>query len=81
MDYVILVAMTIRINVCAPVRSFVSDETISSLWEKKVTLTCPFDVTSCGELHSIKWTKGRETIAVVSGDGQLVNVNPSYDPR
>lgn len=63
------------------VYSSIADETIPSLWEKTVTLTCPFDVSSCGELHSIKWTKGRETIALVSGDGQVVNVHPSYSPR
>lgn len=76
-----LIIINVEINLPVFFPPFIADETISSLWEKSITLTCPFDVTSCGELHSIKWTRGRETIAVVSGDGQVVNVNPSYESR
>lgn len=44
-------------------------------------LTCPIDVTSCGELHSVKWFKGNDRVAVVSGDGTVENVEGQYSGR
>lgn len=47
---------------------------------QSTSLTCPIEVTTCGELHSIKWFKGTERIAVASGDGKFTQIegpNPS----
>lgn len=44
-------------------------------------LTCPIDVDTCGELHSLKWFKGTDRIAVVSGDGEVAKVEGSYNDR
>ncbi|XP_059622571.1 hemicentin-2-like isoform X2 [Phlebotomus argentipes] len=57
------------------------DETISSLRGHSVVLTCPVDVSSCGELHSVKWFKSSDRIAVVSGDGEVVNIQGEFKPR
>lgn len=37
-------------------------------------LTCPIDVAACGILHSLKWFKGTQRVAVVSGDGFVQNI-------
>lgn len=58
-----------------------SDETVSTLRGQSVVLTCPIDVKSCGELHSVKWFKGNERVAVVSGDGTVENVEGQYSGR
>ncbi|KFB37688.1 AGAP012343-PA-like protein [Anopheles sinensis] len=57
------------------------DETISVLRGEKVELACPIDIATCGELHSLKWFKGTERIAVVSGDGEVAKVEGSYNDR
>lgn len=59
----------------------ISDESISTLRGQSVVLTCPIDVTSCGELHSVKWFKGNDRVAVVSGDGTVENVEGQYSGR
>ncbi|GAB0099475.1 Immunoglobulin [Sergentomyia squamirostris] len=60
---------------------FLTDETISALRGHSVVLTCPVDVTSCGDLHSVKWFKGGQRIAVVSGDGEVVNIDSDFKGR
>ncbi|XP_058118520.1 hemicentin-1 [Anopheles ziemanni] len=57
------------------------DGTISVLRGEKVELACPIDIATCGELHSLKWFKGTERIAVVSGDGEVAKVEGSYNDR
>ncbi|XP_058054565.1 hemicentin-1 [Anopheles bellator] len=57
------------------------DETISVLRGEKVELACPIDIATCGELHSLKWFKGTERIAVVSGDGEVAKVEGSHHDR
>ncbi|XP_055703742.1 hemicentin-2 isoform X8 [Phlebotomus papatasi] len=57
------------------------DESIASLRGHSVVLTCPVDVTSCGDLHSVKWFKGSDRIAVVSGDGEVVNIQSAFKSR
>ncbi|XP_055692647.1 hemicentin-1 isoform X6 [Lutzomyia longipalpis] len=57
------------------------DESISSLRGHSVVLTCPMDVSSCGDLHSVKWFKGSDRIAVVSGNGEVVNIFSDYNSR
>lgn len=52
----------------------ISDETRAVIRGQTVTLTCPVDIEHCGELHSIKWFRGTERIAVLSGDGKYTNV-------
>uniref|UniRef100_A0A1B0GL67 Ig-like domain-containing protein n=2 Tax=Lutzomyia longipalpis TaxID=7200 RepID=A0A1B0GL67_LUTLO len=39
------------------------------------------DVSSCGDLHSVKWFKGSDRIAVVSGNGEVVNIFSDYNSR
>uniref|UniRef100_A0A182KGE6 Ig-like domain-containing protein n=1 Tax=Anopheles christyi TaxID=43041 RepID=A0A182KGE6_9DIPT len=56
-------------------------EKISVLRGEKVELACPIDIATCGELHSLKWFKGTERIAVVSGDGEVAKVEGSYNDR
>lgn len=36
---------------------------------------------ACGELHSVKWFKGNDRIAVVSGDGEVANVEGELQGR
>lgn len=48
---------------------------------QSTTLTCPIDITNCGELHSIKWFKGSERIGVASGDGKFSQVEGSFSDR
>lgn len=48
---------------------------------QSATLTCPIDITNCGELHSIKWFKGSERIGVASGDGKFSQVEGSFSDR
>ncbi|XP_052564933.1 hemicentin-1 isoform X2 [Culex pipiens pallens] len=57
------------------------DETVSVLRSEKVELTCPIDIATCGELHSLKWFKGTDRIAVVSGDGEVAKVEGSFNDR
>uniref|UniRef100_A0A182Y1N1 Ig-like domain-containing protein n=1 Tax=Anopheles stephensi TaxID=30069 RepID=A0A182Y1N1_ANOST len=57
------------------------NEKISVLRGEKVELACPIDIATCGELHSLKWFKGTERIAVVSGDGEVAKVEGSYNDR
>ncbi|XP_065086926.1 hemicentin-1 isoform X2 [Ochlerotatus camptorhynchus] len=59
----------------------VPDETVQVLRSEKVELTCPIDIETCGELHSLKWFKGTDRIAVVSGDGEVAKVEGSYNDR
>ena len=60
---------------------FLIPDEVSKLRGESVVLTCPIDVTSCGELHSVKWFKGNERVAVVSGDGTVENVESQYSGR
>lgn len=48
---------------------------------QSATLTCPIDITNCGELHSIKWFKGSERIGVASGDGKFSQVEGTFSDR
>lgn len=48
---------------------------------KSTNLTCPIDTVNCGELHSVKWFKGKERIGVVSGDKEFCHVEKSYADR
>lgn len=48
---------------------------------QSTTLTCPIDITNCGDLHSIKWFKGTERIGVASGDGKFSQVEGSFSDR
>ncbi|CAO1401818.1 unnamed protein product [Diamesa tonsa] len=57
------------------------DETKTVVRRQSVTLTCPIDAKNCGELHSIKWFKGTERIAVSSGDGKFSHVEGSIADR
>ncbi|KXJ84174.1 hypothetical protein RP20_CCG018065 [Aedes albopictus] len=59
----------------------VPDETVKVLRSEKVELICPIDIDTCGELHSLKWFKGTDRIAVVSGDGEVAKVEGSYNDR
>lgn len=61
--------------------SFFTDESVSIFRGQPGTLTCPIDVTSCGELHSVKWFKGNERIAVLSGSGEVANVEGEFVGR
>lgn len=56
-------------------------EEISKLRGHTATLECPIDVKSCGNLHSLKWFKGDDRVAVVSGNGELANVEGPYSGR
>lgn len=56
-------------------------ETKSVIRGQSTTLTCPIDIESCGELHSIKWFKGTERIGVASGDGKFSQVEGSFSNR
>ncbi|CRK99567.1 CLUMA_CG012880, isoform B [Clunio marinus] len=56
-------------------------ETKSVIRGQSTTLTCPIDITNCGELHSIKWFKGSERIGVASGDGKFSQVEGSISDR
>ncbi|XP_058464144.1 uncharacterized protein LOC131438278 isoform X2 [Malaya genurostris] len=58
-----------------------SDESVSVLRSEKVELTCPIDIATCGELHSLKWFRGQHRIAVVSGDGEVAKVEGGYKDR
>lgn len=58
-----------------------SDEPVAKLRGEAVVLTCPIDVAACGELHSVKWFKGSDRVAVVSGDGSVENVEGEYSGR
>lgn len=55
-----------------------ADATISKLRGDAATLSCPIDATTCGELHSVKWFKGSDRVAVVSGDGAVQNVEKTF---
>ncbi|XP_058464148.1 uncharacterized protein LOC131438278 isoform X6 [Malaya genurostris] len=57
------------------------DESVSVLRSEKVELTCPIDIATCGELHSLKWFRGQHRIAVVSGDGEVAKVEGGYKDR
>ncbi|KAJ6649402.1 hypothetical protein Bhyg_04636 [Pseudolycoriella hygida] len=59
----------------------ITGETVSTLRGQSVVLTCPIDITSCGDLHSVKWFKGNDRVAVVSGDGDVSNVEGQYTER
>ncbi|XP_037031705.1 hemicentin-2 isoform X7 [Bradysia coprophila] len=61
--------------------AYCEDETVSTLRGQSVVLTCPIDITSCGDLHSVKWFKGNERVAVVSGDGDVSNVEGQFTGR
>lgn len=61
--------------------SLVPDEMVSAHRGQPVVLTCPIDVPSCGELHSVKWFKGSDRVAVVSGDGIVENVEGQFSKR
>lgn len=60
---------------------YIPDETVSTLRGQSVVLTCPIDITSCGDLHSVKWFKGNDRVAVVSGDGDVSNVEGQFTGR
>lgn len=60
---------------------FFTDESVSIFRGQPGTLTCPIDVKSCGELHSVKWFKGNERIAVLSGSGEVANVEGEFFGR
>lgn len=60
---------------------FFTDESVSIFRGQPGTLTCPIDVKSCGELHSVKWFKGNERIAVLSGSGEVANVEGEFVGR
>lgn len=60
---------------------FSSDKTIAESRGHTVELECPIDFESCGSLHSVKWFKGGDRVAVVSGDGEIANVEGSYSGR
>lgn len=48
---------------------------------QSTSLTCPIAISTCGELHSIKWFKGSERIAVASGDGKFTQVEGPFSER
>lgn len=60
---------------------FISDKTISKSRGHTVTLECPIDVQSCGSLHSLKWFRGNDRVALVPGDGSTANVEGPYSGR
>lgn len=47
-------------------------EEISKLRGHTATLECPIDVKSCGNLHSLKWFKGDDRVALVTASGTSV---------
>lgn len=59
----------------------ISDDILVKTRGQSVTLECPLDVNACGELHSVKWFKGNDRIAVVSGDGGVANVEGELQGR
>lgn len=58
-----------------------ADDTILKLRGESATLSCPIDAATCGELHSIKWFKGSDRVAVVSGDGSVQNVEGAFSGK
>jgi len=56
-------------------------ETKSVVRGQSTSLTCPLDISNCGELHSIKWFKGSDRIGVASGDGKYSQVEGSFQDR
>lgn len=58
-----------------------SDETISEREGNTVTLTCPVDIDSCGDLHSLNWFKGEQRIAVFLHDENSTNIISEYKDR
>lgn len=48
---------------------------------EKTILECPIDISTCGTLHSVKWFKGNERIAVVSGEGNFVSIDGDQKDR
>lgn len=74
--------MIISFNCCTFVfLNLVPDEMVLVHRGQPVVLTCPIDVTSCGELHSVKWFKGNDRVAVVSGDGIVENIEGQFSKR
>lgn len=59
----------------------ITDDVLIKTRGQSVTLECPLDVNACGELHSVKWFKGNDRIAVVSGDGEVANVEGELQGR
>lgn len=59
----------------------ISDKTISKLRSQSVVLACPIDTINCGELHLVEWLKGGFRVAVVSGNGEVANVEGQYSGR
>ncbi|KAG5680757.1 hypothetical protein PVAND_010244 [Polypedilum vanderplanki] len=60
------------------------ESTLPTLYVERgqsTNLTCPISISSCGELHSIKWFKGSERIAVTSGDGKFTQLEGSFQER
>lgn len=57
------------------------DATISKLRGDSATLTCPIDVATCGDLHSVKWFRGTERMAFVSGDGSEQTVETAFSGK
>lgn len=60
---------------------FFSDETISEREGNTVVLTCPVDIDSCGDLHSLNWFKGEQRIAVFLHDENSTNIISEYKDR
>lgn len=60
---------------------FLSDKTISKSRGHTVALECPIDIQSCGSLHSLKWFRGNDRVALVPGDGGNPNVEGPYSGR
>lgn len=59
----------------------ITDKTISKSRGHTVALECPIDVQSCGNLHSVKWFRGNDRVAVVSGNGSLTHVEGAHSGR
>nr|XP_040240031.2 uncharacterized protein LOC120960126 isoform X1 [Anopheles coluzzii] len=78
MNSIVIVSLWILLHIS---NTSCQDEKISVLRGEKVELACPIDIATCGELHSLKWFKGTERIAVVSGDGEVAKVEGSYNDR
>uniref|UniRef100_A0A182P6J4 Ig-like domain-containing protein n=1 Tax=Anopheles epiroticus TaxID=199890 RepID=A0A182P6J4_9DIPT len=78
MNSIVIVSLWILLHIS---NTSCQDERISVLRGDKVELACPIDIATCGELHSLKWFKGTERIAVVSGDGEVAKVEGSYNDR
>ncbi|XP_031616824.1 hemicentin-1 isoform X2 [Contarinia nasturtii] len=57
------------------------DETLSIARGSTVPLECPIDIQSCGSLHSLKWFRGNDRVALVPGDGGTPNVDGPYRGR